>query len=191
MGIFAQRRWREKQGAAPPRAPTPPALPPTLTRAEHERAIVEITKSYEIRLSRAGLSTDEREELEQLRQDLEFAKTEWQPMLDEIERVRGELAKAQELAGEVELLTTELEQARAYVRDLEERGDGAEGGTAGGEQPTTEPTGDAAAASPEAWAAETPPAEAAALEAGTSGPEPSKSEEPKPEEPKGKGGKRK
>jgi hypothetical protein len=167
MGISAQRLHRRKLAEAQGRPATPaaPALPALIPREQHQRALQELTRSYERKLGAAGLTPGEREELEQLRRDIEAAKTEWQPMLDELERVR-----------------TELEQAQAHIRDLEATSgsgdlEGAEGGTAGGEQPA----GDGAASAP----AETPAVETPASD-GTAAVE----QEPKPEEPKGKGGKK-
>jgi hypothetical protein len=57
MGIFSQRRWRER--GLKPVAPAAPQLPPLVSREFHENAIADLTRSYELRLVAAAAEVDE------------------------------------------------------------------------------------------------------------------------------------
>lgn len=140
MGITSQRLHRRKLAERQGRVASPvvPAGPALITREQHERALQELTRSYERKLGAASLALDEREEFERLKAELEQAQAHIRDLEESNAKLAGELAGAAEV-------------------------EGAEGGTAGGEQPSTENTAEPAA------------------------------EEPKPpsDEPKGKGSKRK
>lgn len=53
MGITAQRRWRQRERVAKGQLAPAPQLPAFVSQAEHQLAIQELTKSYEIKLAAA------------------------------------------------------------------------------------------------------------------------------------------
>lgn len=93
MGITAQRRWRMKQGLEPERVPSPPPLPPTVPRADHERALRELTIQYESKLQAARSEVPEEvsASLRELSERLEAVDSENRALRERVAELEAEL----------------------------------------------------------------------------------------------------
>ncbi len=98
MGITAQRRWREKNGLEPAAAPSPAPLPALVPRHEHERAIQELTISYESRLRALsdGSPDDAKASFAELTEKLQSLEAENSELRQKIADLEAELEETSE-----------------------------------------------------------------------------------------------
>lgn len=121
MGMTAQRRWRQR-AAAEAQSPAAKPLPAFLPQAEHQLALQELTKSYELRLGQLQAEIEARG----LTIDVDFDSEEFQaklkPMVEEFEarmtEVAGRAEKAEAAQADLQKL---LDEALAKVALLEEQ----------------------------------------------------------------------
>lgn len=112
MGIFSQRRWRER-GVKNPAPPAAPQLPALVSREFHQNAIAQLTRSYELRLSEAAkassgegqwISSDDLKEyqaaMEAAEEMLEEARAAVEPLTKEVDELREKVAQLEAAAAQ-------------------------------------------------------------------------------------------
>lgn len=111
MGIFSQRRWRQR--GVKQDAPPPPQLPVVVSREFHLDEIAKLTRSYELRLSEAAkassgegqwISADDLKEYQEAMEDaeemLEEARAAVEPLTKEVDELREKVAQLEAAASQ-------------------------------------------------------------------------------------------